>query len=128
MQETAKMPLTFFIKGNQVFFQEGEMIAPSHFGRLYKEFSVGENQYEIKKFNIETGEYEHTDELQKFMFFGKNVTVENGYFTAESPKQQEDTQELEAGNQEQELDRDELLLEQHLLLLQIALNTGGTEI
>ncbi len=128
MQETTGMPLTFFIEGNQVYFQEGEMTAPSHFGTLYKEFSIGENQYEVRKFNIETGEYEHTEELQEFSFFGEIVTVENGYFTAETPKQQEFIQETENQQQEQKLDRDELMLEQHLLLLQIALNTGGAEV
>ncbi len=125
-EEVTRMPLTFFIEGNQVYFQEGEMPAPSHFGTLYKEFLIGDNQYEVKKFNIETGEYEHTEELQEYSFFGKIVTVEKGYFIAEPPKQQET--ETKNEQQERELDRDELLLEQHLLLLQIALNTGGAEV
>lgn len=123
----------FKIEGNDVFFKEGAMPSFSHFGRLYTAVPTGvENQYEIKKFQVETGQYEHTNDLTEFVVFNEVVSVVDGYCTAEAPQVEEAQEEVQPTNgeilqklQEQEeanLNRDELMLEQQLLLLNIELN------
>jgi len=65
------------IDGNVYFKNEG-MGCFSHFGPLYvSEPTETENQHETKKFDLTTGEYQHTNELTEW----QGYTVTSGYYT-----------------------------------------------
>lgn len=124
----------FTIIDENVFYKEGKMQDALHFGRLYIARTTDiENQLEIMKFDIEQKEYLHCDELNTFEIEGKSVAVVSGFATAVLRKPEPpppavvSTNEIMGRLQAQEednLSRDEILLEQQLLLLNINLNTS----
>lgn len=127
-------PLEFKIEDGDVYFIEGEMQYFTHYGRLFTAVPTAtENQYETKKFDTEQQEYIHTNELLTFEMYSTTWEVQDGYFTAVPPIPEPEptadptNTDIMAKLLEQEestLNRDELLLEQQLLLLNIDLNTS----
>lgn len=135
MPEQYPKPLEFKIENGNVYFIEGEMPYFTHYGRLFAAVPTAiENQFEIKKFDSEEQQYIHSNELTSFEVYSQTVEVKDGFATAIPPTPEilpESTPEptnsdimAKLAEQEQDaLNRDELLLEQQLLLLNIDLNT-----
>lgn len=134
MPEQTQRPLEFKIENKDVYFIEGTMPGFIHYGRLFTAIPTStENQFEIKKFDLGQQQYLHTNELSAFEISGHIVEVVEGFATA-LPQEPEPEAIPEPGNselmaklseqEESALNRDELLLEQQLLLLNIDLNTS----
>ena len=69
---------------DDVYFKCGEMGNFSYFGKIYSYFKTdSKNQYEIKKFNFDTGEYKHTNEKTEFTIMGEIVAVIDGFAVLE---------------------------------------------
>lgn len=72
---------------DSVLFKEGEMPYFIHYGMLYIAQETEKTDtvitFEILKFNLETGKYEHTNEKTEFEIDGKIVPVVDGFATVE---------------------------------------------
>ena len=80
----------FWIKEDMVFYKTERMTSAVLWGGLYLAEYISERQiednckeerYEIKKFNLETEQYEHSDEKDEFEIDGKIVPVVDGFAT-----------------------------------------------
>lgn len=72
--------MDFKIIDGNVYFKEGDMFDYSHFGPEYiSEPTEIENRFEVKKFDLQTTVYQHTDELMGW----QGHEVVDGYFTVE---------------------------------------------
>ena len=66
------------VTGGNVYFKNGDMVDFSHWGPVYiSEPTDTENRYEVKKFDLQSGAYQHTDELTEW----EGNAVTDGYYT-----------------------------------------------
>lgn len=66
---------------NQVWYKTSDMIEWIHYGNIQTVSPCEENQYCIKKFNMENGNYEVDMTVTMHTFNGIEYEVVDGYFT-----------------------------------------------
>lgn len=74
----------FQIRDNQVWYKTNEMVDWILYGMLYSANFVAQEgnlvTYEVQKFNVESGLYEKTTELDTFEYLGTVYTLIDGTF------------------------------------------------
>ena len=68
---------------NEVWYKSEEMIMPILYGRLEIVVPVGENKFQIKKFNFEKESYELCSDYTEYEYGKKKYPVTNGEFEIE---------------------------------------------
>ena len=68
---------------NEVWYKSEEMIMPILYGRLEIVVPMGENKFQIKKFNFEKESYELCSDYTEYEYGEKKYPVTNGEFEIE---------------------------------------------
>ena len=88
----------FQLRENRVWYKTDGMVDWILYGGLYSPYQVGADEnrinYELRKFNFESGQYEKTTELDAFEYLGTVYSLKNGIFCVytKEPEPQQPTQ------------------------------------
>lgn len=74
----------FELRNDEVWYNSGNMVEWIMWGKQIIKSLVSEDEseqkYEVKKFNLEAGSYEHTNEFSEITYQGQTYEVKDGYF------------------------------------------------
>lgn len=138
----------FQLRENRVWYKTDGMVDWILYGGLYSPYQVGADEnrinYELRKFNFESGQYEKTTELDAFEYLGTVYSLKNGIFCVytKEPEPPQPTQldsieqtqllimEAMADQYEQRLETDLMMMDAQATTFEavLSLSEGGVQL